>query len=146
MPNPPRIPFARRLLPAFCLALSFMPAARAADWPMFRGPDRNGISPDSKAPTTWGVDRNVKWQAALPQFVGAVDKNKGDVLWQTDEPGGAEDKDATGNWLGAWSTPVVAKVGGQEQVLMAMPRHVNAYDSRTGKVLWTCAGTGPLAY
>lgn len=80
-------------------------------------------------------------------FVAALDKKTGNVLWQTDEPGGAEDKSPeTKNWLGSWSTPVIATVGGQEQVLVAMPGHVNAYDPKSGKILWTCGGTGPLAY
>src|SRR3954469_9764992 len=67
MPTDPRSPIVRRFLPFVCAALSLASAARAADWPMFRGPDRNGVSPESKAPVTWGVDRNIKWKAALPQ-------------------------------------------------------------------------------
>ena len=80
-------------------------------------------------------------------FVAAIDLKTGHKLWQTDEPGGAEDKSKeTGSWLGSWSTPVIAKIGGEDQILVTMPRHVNAYDPKTGKILWTCAGTGDLAY
>jgi outer membrane protein assembly factor BamB len=79
--------------------------------------------------------------------VVAVDKNTGDVRWQTDEPGGAPDKDATHpEWLGSWSTPVLTQVDGKEQLLVFMPYHVNAYDPATGKILWTHGGAGPLAY
>jgi outer membrane protein assembly factor BamB len=42
-------------------------ALRADDWPAFRGPSGNGISSESKAPTTWAPDKNVKWKVALPQ-------------------------------------------------------------------------------
>jgi len=41
---------------------------------------------------------------------------------------------------------VIAKIDGKEQALVTMPRHVNAYDLQTGKILWTCSGTGDLAY
>src|SRR5690242_14617762 len=53
------------LIVASLLALSR--PAFAADWPMFRGPDRNGISPETKAPLNWSVEKNVKWKAELPQ-------------------------------------------------------------------------------
>jgi len=80
-------------------------------------------------------------------FVAAIDKKTGDVLWQTEEPGGAEDKSKeTGSWIGSWSTPVVTTVDGREQVLVFMPRKVNAYDPKTGQVLWYCTGAGDLAY
>jgi outer membrane protein assembly factor BamB len=244
---------------------------RAADWPMFRGADRSGISTETKAPLNWSGEKNVKWKVALPSggnsspivwgdrvfltcaedargfrrslycfsradgkqlwvktvayerpdphhaanpycapspaadgkhvvvwhgsaglycydyggneqwrldlgtirhiwgfagspvihgdivvlncgpgersFVTAINLSTGKPIWQTDEPGGAEDKSKeTGNWLGSWSTPVIVKVDGEEQALVTMPRHVNAYDLKTGKILWTCSGTGDLAY
>jgi outer membrane protein assembly factor BamB len=80
-------------------------------------------------------------------FVVALDKKTGEILWQTDEPGGAPDKDPQHpEWLGSWGTPVVTQVEAQEQLLVFQPLHVNAYDLATGKILWTCAGTGLLAY
>ena len=80
-------------------------------------------------------------------FVVAVDGRTGEVLWKTEEPGGADNQSAeTGTWIGSWSTPRIAKVDGGDQVLLAMARHVNAYDPQTGKILWTCGGTGDLAY
>jgi outer membrane protein assembly factor BamB len=81
------------------------------------------------------------------QFVTAIDVATGNPLWQTDEPGGFEDKSTeTNSWIGSWTTPVVAKIDGQEQVLVAQPQHVNAYDPATGKILWFVSGTGDLAY
>ena len=80
-------------------------------------------------------------------FVVALDKITGQLLWQTDEPGGAPDKDADHpQWLGSWSTGLVTKVDGQEQLLVFQPLHVNAYDLQSGKILWTCGGAGLLAY
>jgi outer membrane protein assembly factor BamB len=245
-------------------------SARAADWPEFRGANRNGISKETDFPTTWGPDKNILWKVALPQpgnsspivsggrvfltcaedehgfgrslycfdakdgkqlwvrtvkydradptharnrycastpaadgqcvivwhgsagvhcydydgnelwscdlgtfrhiwgyasspisygdsiilncgpgarsFVIALDRKTGRTLWQTDERGGAEDRTPSGAWVGAWDTPVIASVGGKDQILVAQPHHVNAYDPTTGKILWTCGGTGDLAY
>jgi outer membrane protein assembly factor BamB len=42
-------------------------ALRADDWPAFRGPAGNGLSSESKAPTIWAPDKNIKWKVALPQ-------------------------------------------------------------------------------
>ena len=40
--------------------------ANAADWPMFRGPQGNGVSTDTGFPTEWAADKNVKWKVDLP--------------------------------------------------------------------------------
>lgn len=81
------------------------------------------------------------------QFMCALDKKTGATLWQTDEPGGAFDKSpVTKGWLGSWNTPRLVSVNGQEQLLAFMATKVNAYDPKTGKVLWFVEGTGPLAY
>jgi outer membrane protein assembly factor BamB len=83
------------------------------------------------------------------QAMCAIDKKSGKVLWKTDDPGGAE-----GKYHGSWATPRVVKVDGQEELLCTMPQKVNAYDLKTGKLLWTIRyapkaqgnAAGPLAY
>ena len=261
-----------RLIPVALCAMILLSArgSLAGDWPELRGPDRNGISPETDLPLTWGAGKNVKWKAELPQpgnsspvvsngrvfltcaedekgagrslycfdatdgkklwtqtvsyklpdpthqrnpycastpaadgqrvvvwhgsagvhcydyegkelwsrdlgtfrhvwgyasspiiygnsiilncgpgvrsFVTALDRKTGRTLWQTDEPGGAEDRNPAGAWVGSWATPVVAKVNGQDQVLVPQSHHVNAYDPGTGAILWICGGTGDLAY
>ena len=256
---------------AILAILACAAATRAGDWPLFRGPDRNGVSPEAEAPTKWGPEQSIKWKVALPgpgnsspvvlgervfltaaenaqgtrrslycfdradgkqrwvksvsydkpdptheqnpyagstpatdgervvvwhgsagvhcydldgeplwsrdvgeikhiwgyagspvfhgdavilncgpgdrTFVLALNKRTGEVLWQTDEPGGAFDKSPqTGNWLGSWSTPTVTKIDGKDVILVPMPGRVNGYDPASGKIVWTCRGTGPLAY
>lgn len=79
-------------------------------------------------------------------FVIALDRKTGQTLWQTDEPGGADDRGPDGKWVGSWATPVVAKVDGRDELLVAQSRHVNTYDPDSGHILWTCGGTGDLAY
>jgi outer membrane protein assembly factor BamB len=79
------------------------------------------------------------------QFLVAVDKNTGQKVWQHDEPGGADGiKDKT--WIGSWSTPIVAKVGGQDQLILGVPKLLKGFDPATGKELWSCAGMGNLVY
>ncbi len=39
----------------------------ATNWPSWRGPDQNNISPESKFPVKWSREENVKWRAPLPE-------------------------------------------------------------------------------
>lgn len=74
-------------------------------------------------------------------FVVAVDLKTGEVLWKTPVP--ATKAEA---YAGSWTTPVVRTVNGQELAFIAQSKRVNAYDPKTGNVVWTCSGTGDLAY
>jgi len=81
----------------------------------------------------------------------AVDAKSGREIWRTPEPGGAEGTDNKGGWIGSWSTPVVAQIGDQQQLLCAQPTRVVAYQPDTGDILWYCSGLanlprGNLAY
>ncbi|QDU41626.1 outer membrane biogenesis protein BamB [Symmachiella dynata] len=90
-----------------------------ADWPWWRGFQRNGIAPDGQSPpTTWSKDENVIWKAPIPgrghssptvvgdrvfittadeeqqtQSVICFDRETGNQLWKTDvHTGGLTDK------------------------------------------------------
>jgi outer membrane protein assembly factor BamB len=82
--------------------------------------------------------------AGARSFVACLHKQTGKLLWQTDEPGGKDD--GAPNWLGSWSTPLVASVDGNDQLLVFQSGKVHAYDPATGRILWTHTGAGPLAY
>lgn len=57
-----------RWLPLVAVAvISPMLAARAGEWPQFRGPG-GGAQIDGKLPTEWAADKNVQWKIALPGF------------------------------------------------------------------------------
>lgn len=85
----------------------------AAHWPNWRGPNQDGISPETKFPTRWGPKENVRWRVDLPdrgnstpvtwdkrifvtqaiedqnrRLVMAFDRENGRLLWQagTDAP------------------------------------------------------------
>jgi outer membrane protein assembly factor BamB len=41
--------------------------SNAADWPAFRGPAGNGLSPETDVPTRWSAEENIAWKAKLPR-------------------------------------------------------------------------------
>jgi len=73
-------------------------------------------------------------------FLAALDLKTGGLLWKRDEPGGLDATDK--RMVGSWSTPIIIKVDGKDQILCSMPTRVIACDPETGSVLWTCAGLG----
>jgi outer membrane protein assembly factor BamB len=72
--------------------------ASAADWPEFRGPDRQGQSAATGLPTEWSpnVGRNIVWKSALPGVGWSSPAVVGDRIYVTtavpaggvDRPGG----------------------------------------------------------
>jgi outer membrane protein assembly factor BamB len=82
------------------------------------------------------------------QFLVAFDKRNGKEIWRHEEPGGKSGLGGKGgdDWIGSWSTPIVAKVAGREELVLTVPHKVKAFDSATGKELWSCEGLGNLAY
>jgi outer membrane protein assembly factor BamB len=78
------------------------------------------------------------------QFLLAVNKKTGAKAWQTDVPGGSYS--AKGTWLGSWSTPVIAKVNGKDQLVLGVPKKLKGFDPDSGKELWSCDGMGNLVY
>ncbi len=83
-------------------------------------------------------------------FVTALELATGNTLWETDEPLEGVDRNAAGKYMGSWSSPLVTRVGEEDQILVVMPTRVNAYDPRSGKIVWSCAGVrhdrGDLSY
>jgi outer membrane protein assembly factor BamB len=55
-----------RRLAATWLLLVLATSALAADWPQFRGPQRDGNAADAKLPTTWHNTTNLVWKSPLP--------------------------------------------------------------------------------
>lgn len=63
------------LILAALIACSSFPLA-AANWPSWRGPNQNNTTPESRFPTSWSRDKNVKWRAPLPEA-----GNSSPVVW-----------------------------------------------------------------
>jgi len=72
-------------------------------------------------------------------FLIALNKKDGTELWKTEEPGGKEGKKGE-DWLGSWSTPVIASLNGREELIQCWPGVVKAYDPEKGALLWSCKG------
>ena len=52
---------------AFCQRVDDRIAVDAADWPWWRGPQRNGVAnPKQDPPTEWSATENVAWKSAIP--------------------------------------------------------------------------------
>jgi outer membrane protein assembly factor BamB len=80
-------------------------------------------------------------------FLIALDKRTGATVWQQEET--AIDSPV----FGSWSTPVVIRAGGRDELIMPLPGArvggegiIKAYDPATGKVLWSCRGGGNEIY
>lgn len=112
-----------RLLQLSALALPLLghsPASLAADnWPQWRGPERDGSSPESHLPLSWSAEENINWKLALPArgaatpivwdervfltvgedprksdalWLWSIDRASGEVLWKGDLGSGNEQK------------------------------------------------------
>ena len=121
-----------------------------------------------------GVQRHIWGYGSSPMIVGdlcilnfgpgernfliAVDKRTGRTMWQHDEDIGygkvapapdakaAKNAQTAATYLGSWTTPVIKRIDGREQLLLNWPGRLAAYEPATGKELWMCAGLNPLSY
>ena len=75
------------------------------------------------------------------QFLLAVNKIAGKKAWQVDFAGGGNKE-----YLGSWSTPIIARVGDHDEMIVCLPEKLKAFDPKTGTELWSCDGLGKLAY
>lgn len=71
----------------------------------------------------------VLWDHKDQSSLVALDKNTGKEVWRTerDEPT-------------SWTTPVIVKVDGKLQAIVAGANKTRSYDTATGKLVWEAAG------
>jgi outer membrane protein assembly factor BamB len=79
-------------------------------------------------------------------FLLAMDKRTGNDVWKQEEPGGKSGHAGPSEWVGSWSTPVISRINGRDELIMSWPEAVKSYDPKTGDLLWTCKGLGKLVY
>jgi outer membrane protein assembly factor BamB len=131
-------------------------AIQAADWPQWRGPNRDGVAASFTEPAVWPEKLTERWKVpvgvghASPVLVGdrlylftrqqddevvsAIDAASGKVVWQDRYPAPyTMHPAAKGHGPGPKSTPAVA--GGRIYTL-GIGGIVSALDAGTGKVLW----------
>jgi outer membrane protein assembly factor BamB len=99
----------------------------------------------ASSPILYG-DLCIQWCGpGARQFLLAVNKKTGEKVWETKEEGG--DTGITSRkFLGSWSTPLIIRVGEQDQLLFAVPYKLKGYDPQTGKELWSSTGPGSYCY
>jgi outer membrane protein assembly factor BamB len=148
------------------LALAGLAFAQAgtpagADWPQWRGPNRDGSIAGFVAPAAWPDQLTSRWKAevglgyATPLLVGnqiymfsrqgedevmsAIDPSTGAVIWKAAYPAPfAMNKSAARHGAGPKSTPAFA---GGRLFSIGMTGIVTARDAATGKELWQKPGS-----
>ena len=70
------------------------------------------------------------------QFVVALDKTTGDVKWKHQRHHYDENAKSNDFFKMAYSTPLVTKINGVDQLVSTAADHVAAYDVQTGKEIW----------
>lgn len=70
----------------------------------------------------------------------ALDSQTGKTVWDTPEFA------KNSNLYGSWSTPVIIRVAGHDELVVTMPREIKGYDPASGKELWKCGGLGTEIY
>ncbi|MBK5256955.1 MAG: PQQ-binding-like beta-propeller repeat protein [Vicinamibacteria bacterium] len=109
--------------------------ASAQDWPEWRGPDRNGVSPEAGLPLTWGKDNNVAWRAPLGGQGISSPIAFGDLVIVTSQIGRGDVRPGNHPTLGQGGAfPEERSMGGalEEGVVFL----VEAYDRINGRRLW----------
>jgi len=132
-----------------------------ADWPWWRGPNRNGIAAaDQKPPLTWSETENVVWKSPVPgkghgspivvgeqvylqtaeydrevQSVLCFDRKTGEKLWQAEVHRGGFEKKGNEKSTLANSTPACDGERVFVNFLNAGAIHTTAL-TREGKQLW----------
>jgi outer membrane protein assembly factor BamB len=145
-----------KLAISICILCAATVATRAADWPQWRGPNRDGVAGSFTEPARWPETLTERWKTtvgsghASPVLVGdriylhtrqqedevvsAIDAASGKIVWQDRYPAPyTMHPAATGHGPGPKSTPAVA--GGRIYAL-GISGILSALDARTGKVLW----------
>jgi outer membrane protein assembly factor BamB len=137
-----------------------------ADWPQWRGPNRDGAAASFTEPTSWPDHLTRKWKVdaglgyATPILVGqrvymyarrddnevltALDADTGKVVWQNGYPAPfTMNPAAASHEKGPKSTPAFAN---GKLYTLGMSGMVTAFDAATGKQLWqkTAPPVGPL--
>lgn len=144
-----------RSLVSLPLALTLAAALPAADWPQWRGPNRDGVAPDARLPDKWPAEPPApKWSAPVGLgysgaavaggkvfILGRVDGNErclaldadtGKELWKVEYPEPFEAPDPTAG-KGPNSTPTVDR---DRVYMLGLGGQFHCLDVTTGKVLW----------
>jgi len=138
------------LLTAGAVGLLLIPAARGGDWPAWRGPDRTGISTETRWRTDWAADPpKVLWQVQVGKGFSTVSVSGGrvytmgnsggaDTVWCIDAETGKplwrhRYRCQPHQYEGPRCTPTV---DGDRVYTLSNRGHLFCLEALTGKVRW----------
>lgn len=133
----------QRSLLVVCVLLTAS-TARADNWPSWRGPDGNGVSPEKGLPTTWSEPKNILWKLPLPGKAGSTPVIWGDRIFLTS---------AKNNDLELVCVSTAGKILWEQKLAKAArlaikkdeANEASASPSTDGKHVYTLVGTGDCA-
>jgi len=74
----------------------------------------------------------------------ALNVKNGETIWELPEADGSSGEPGPdgqkASWIGSWSTPQIAKIADQSQLICAQSTRLVACDPFDGKLLWYCTG------
>jgi outer membrane protein assembly factor BamB len=110
--------------------------AQAADWPQWRGPSGNGVSPEKGLPVTWSQDKGIAWRARLDGQGVSSPIVSGDQVIVTSQIGRGDVRPGNHPMLGqrGGDLPAERSIGGTAQDTVVFL--VEAYNRKNGKRLW----------
>lgn len=147
----------RRCLLTLSIWLALSPLdVPAADWPQWRGPNRDGTAPDFAVPKQWPEKLTQRWQITVGEghsspVVGGgrvyqfarqgddevllcLDFQSGKEVWRSSYAAPYEvNPAATGHGKGPKSTPAF---GGGKVVTFGISGILSCFDAETGKLAW----------
>jgi outer membrane protein assembly factor BamB len=128
-----------RLLPVLILVLSSVPIG--ANWPQWRGPTLNGVSPEKNLPVKWTTTENVAWKLAMPAWSGSTPIVWGDTIFLNVGEGTELALWAVARTSGEvlWKRPLGGGNRRMQKQNMSSPSPVT-----DGRSVWVMTGTGVL--
>ena len=138
------------------LAAVMLSLPLAADWPQWRGPNRDGVTRDFVAPTTWPATLKETWKTTIgeghsspvtsegkiyvlarqaeDEVVLCLEAPTGRQLWRASYPAAyTMNPAATGHGKGPKSTPVVT---GGKLFTFGINGVLSCFDAESGKLHW----------
>jgi outer membrane protein assembly factor BamB len=118
-------------------------AARADNWPQWRGPNFDGVSRETHLPVQWGPDNNILWRLKMPGMGASTPAVWGDRLFVTSQ----DDTDlvlvcASTEGKELWKR----KLGsGKRMVRGDEGNFASASPCTDGSRVWAFVGSGELA-
>ena len=118
----------KRLILAFILLAVGVTAARAQNWPQFRGPGATGVSEGQAKPVKWdaSTSQNVRWKTPIPGLSHSSPVVWGNKVFVTTAVNSVKDETRFGLY-------------GDVEPVKDDPKHawkIFAIDKSTGQILW----------